>query len=233
MFFSCIAPNYTFVHEATEAPEVSFFDYIVIGGGTTGIPVATTLSANYSVLILERGKSPYDDANITNVANWGRYFFDTAPDSPAQLFTVEGVINARPRALGGGTTINAGFYTRGEEQFLTEARLTDADLIQDSYEWTEKVLVYEPVLSAWISALKASLLEAGVVPDNGYTFDHLIGTKIGGTIFDPNGTRHTAANLLQYANPDGLIVYLHATVHKILFQCEGTMARCDNKLVTL
>ncbi|KAI7728201.1 hypothetical protein M8C21_012893, partial [Ambrosia artemisiifolia] len=209
------------MHEATEAPIVSLFDYIVIGGGTTGIPIATTLSANYSVLLLERGGSPYKDSNITNASNFGLYFFDTSPNSPAQQFTTEGVPNARARVLGGGTSINGGFYSRGEKQFNIEAKLRDEDLIQESYEWTEKVMVFEQVARNWQSTLRASLLEAGVTPDNGFTYDHLVGTKVSGTIFDENGTRHTAADLLQYANPKGLSLFLHATVNKILFKHKG------------
>ncbi|KAJ0783540.1 putative glucose-methanol-choline oxidoreductase, FAD/NAD(P)-binding domain superfamily [Helianthus annuus] len=42
-----------------------------------------------------------------------------------------------------------------------------------------------------------------------------------GLIFDEHGTRHTAADLLQYANPKGLSVLLHATVEKILFKTKG------------
>ncbi|KAK9039478.1 hypothetical protein V6N11_014678 [Hibiscus sabdariffa] len=49
------APYYSFVHEATVAPEVSFFDYIIVGGGTAGCPLAATLSEKASVLMLERG----------------------------------------------------------------------------------------------------------------------------------------------------------------------------------
>ncbi|XP_076921488.1 protein HOTHEAD-like [Bidens hawaiensis] len=213
-----LPPNYSFMHEATKAPRVSFYDYIIIGGGTAGIPLAATLSANYSVLLLERGKAPYDDANITIVSNFGRYFFDNTPDSPSQQFIVENVVNSRPKVLGGGTAINAGFHSRGEQQFNEEARLTDADLIQESYEWAEKVIVFEPVVQAWQTALANGLVEAGVAPYNGYTLDHLTGTKVGGTLFDENGTRHSAADLLQYANPEGLSLYLHATVHKILFR---------------
>uniref|UniRef100_A0A251SWH2 Putative glucose-methanol-choline oxidoreductase, FAD/NAD(P)-binding domain protein n=1 Tax=Helianthus annuus TaxID=4232 RepID=A0A251SWH2_HELAN len=200
------------MHEATKAPRVSFFDYIVIGGGTTGIPIATTLSANYSVLLLERGGSPYNDANITKAENFGLYFLDTSQDSPVQQFVVEGVANGRARVLGGGTSINAGFYSRGEKQFNKEARLKDEDLIQDSYEWTEKVMVFDQDVQNWQSAVGAGLVEAGVTPDNGFTYDHLVGTKVGGAIFDKNGTRHTAADLLQYANPEGLSLFLHATL---------------------
>ncbi|GKV01376.1 hypothetical protein SLEP1_g13933 [Rubroshorea leprosula] len=35
------------------------FDYIVVGGGTLGCPLAATLSEKFSVLVVERGGSPY------------------------------------------------------------------------------------------------------------------------------------------------------------------------------
>ncbi|PWA39765.1 Glucose-methanol-choline oxidoreductase [Artemisia annua] len=112
------------MHEATEAPKNSFYDYIVIGGGAAGIPIATTLSAKYSVLLLERGGSPYENTNITSAFGFVKNFADTSPDSPSQHFTSsDGVINTRARVLGGGTSINAGFYSRGEAQFIKEARL--------------------------------------------------------------------------------------------------------------
>lgn len=209
------------MHEATEAPNISFYDYIVIGGGTTGIPLAATLSANYLVLLLERGGSPYENPNITNVANIASSLLDTSPTSPSQQFISEGVVNTRARVLGGGTSINAGFYSRGHPGFNMEAGLMDESLVNRSYEWTEKVMVFKPVLQKWQSALHAALVEAGVTPDNGFSYDHIIGTKVGGTIFDENGTRHTAADLLQYANPNGIVILLHATVEKILFKTQG------------
>ena len=70
----------------------------------------------------------------------------------------------------------------------------------------------------WQSAVKDGLLEVGVLPYSGFTFDHLYGTKVGGTIFDKEGNRYTAADLLEYADPKRISVYLHATVQKILFK---------------
>jgi choline dehydrogenase-like flavoprotein len=53
---ACSDPHYTFVYNATEAPASSQqYDYIIIGGGTAGCPLAATLSQNFSVLLLERG----------------------------------------------------------------------------------------------------------------------------------------------------------------------------------
>jgi 3-oxoacyl-(acyl-carrier-protein) synthase len=47
-----------------------------------------------------------------------------------------------------------------------------------------KVLFLTP---PWQAALRDALLEAGITPDNGFTFDHVTGTKINSTIFDNNG----------------------------------------------
>ncbi|KAJ9566583.1 hypothetical protein OSB04_002549 [Centaurea solstitialis] len=217
-----IPKNYTFLHEATKAPKASFYDYIVIGGGTAGIPIATTLSENYSVLMLERGGSPYGNPNVTELRNFGATFRDSSPDSPSQMFVSEdGVVNVRGKVLGGGTAVNAGIYSRGEERFKDEAGLMDEELVIESYRWVEEVMVFKPVVGKWQSALRGALIEAGVAPDNGVSYDHIIGTKVTGSLFDQNGNRHTAADLLRYANPKGLSVLLHATVHKILFKTNG------------
>ncbi|GLJ06854.1 hypothetical protein SUGI_0050330 [Cryptomeria japonica] len=40
------------------------YDYIVLGGETTGCAIAATLSAQFSVLVVERGDSPYGVTSI-------------------------------------------------------------------------------------------------------------------------------------------------------------------------
>ncbi|KAH9292515.1 hypothetical protein KI387_042299, partial [Taxus chinensis] len=95
----------------------------------------------------------------------------------------------------------------------------DEKLVNESFEWVEKKNAFKPdKLSRWNSAVRDGLLEAGVLPYNGYTLEHLEGTKISDSTFDNNGKRHTAADLLQYANPDNIVVLLNATVSKILFE---------------
>ncbi|KAJ4954379.1 hypothetical protein NE237_011162 [Protea cynaroides] len=218
-----IAPNYTFVHQATSAAPVSYYDYIIVGGGTSGCPLAATLSQNARVLLIERGGSPYGNQNITNLGSFSATLADTSPSSPSQRFISEdGVFNARARVLGGGSCLNAGFYTRAGTDYVKAAGW-DGALVNQSYQWVEKVVAFEPPMLQWQSAFRNGLLEAGILPYNGFTYDHIYGTKVGGTIFDRDGHRHTAADLLKYANPKGLTVLLHATAQSILFRTEGKL----------
>ncbi|PPD91732.1 hypothetical protein GOBAR_DD11339 [Gossypium barbadense] len=223
------APKYSFIQEATSAPEVSFYDYIVIGGGTAGCPLAATLSArDAKVLVLERGGSPYTNTTKIRMENVISTLTDDSPNSISQSFISEDrVPGNRARVLGGGTVINLGFYSRAETLFLKEAGIDEA-LANESYEWVEKKIVYKPGAFQWQTAVRNGLLEVGVLPDNGFTYAHLNGTKTSGTIFDKNGNRHTAADLLEYANPTMIKVYLHAVVHKITFTTkDGQRPKAD------
>ncbi|KAM7491333.1 hypothetical protein LguiA_034254 [Lonicera macranthoides] len=214
-------PNYSFVHHATTAPNISYYDYIIVGGGTAGCPLAATLSQNASVLLLERGGSPYGNPNITEMSAFGAALSDLSNTSPSQRFISEdGVINARARVLGGASCLNAGFYTRAATAYVADVGW-EQRLVNASYDWVEKVVAFEPPIKQWQSAVRDGLVEVGVLPNNGFTYDHLLGTKVGGTIFDAEGKRHTAADLLKYANPRGLTVLLNAPVHKILFRTKG------------
>ncbi|XP_016452843.1 protein HOTHEAD-like [Nicotiana tabacum] len=229
--FSEKAPNYSFMHQATTAPDTSYYDYIIIGGGTAGCPLAATLSQNYSVLLLERGGSPYGNPNITNLSEFGSALSDLSPTSPSQRFISEdGVINARARVLGGASCLNAGFYSRAGTKYVNRVGW-DGKLVNESYIWVENKVAFQPPVKQWQSAVRDGLVESGVVPYNGFTYDHINGTKVGGTIFDANGSRHTAADLLEYANPSGIIVLLHASVQKILFNTKGVARRVARGVV--
>ncbi|KAK8507898.1 hypothetical protein V6N13_140637 [Hibiscus sabdariffa] len=196
------APNYSFIQEATSDPQVSFYDYIIIGRGAAGCPLAATLSTrDAKVLVLERGGSPYSNTTKIRMENFITTLIDRSPDSFSQaLVSEDGVPGKRARLLGGGTAINVGFYLRGETSFLELIGLDEA-FARESYEWVEKKLVNKPVSLEWQSAVRNGLLEAGVLPDNGFTYAHINGTKTSGTVFDRKGNRHTAADLLGYADP--------------------------------
>ncbi|XP_062222450.1 protein HOTHEAD-like [Phragmites australis] len=215
------AVNYTFMREAVHAPPVAFYDYIIIGGGTAGCPLAATLSERSRVLLLERGDSPYVDGRVLNMAHFSDVLADTSAASPSQRFVSEdGVINSRPRVLGGGSCINAGFFTRAGAGYVRAVGWDAREVVQ-AYRWVEDVVAFQPALGPWQAAVRRGLLETGVVPDNGFTYDHIQGTKVGGSIFDTDGRRHTAADLLRYARPEGIDLFLRARVARILFGYKG------------
>ncbi|PAN51920.1 hypothetical protein PAHAL_9G629900 [Panicum hallii] len=217
--------NFRFVRHARDAPLVSYYNYIIVGGGTAGCPLAATLSEHSRVLLLERGGLPYGNRNVSSEYHFADALADTSPLSPAQRFVSEdGVVNARARVLGGGSCLNAGFYTRASSAYV-RASGWDHRLVNASYRWVERALVFRPGVPRWQCALREGLLEAGITPDNGYTLEHVPGTKIGGTIFDRRGRRHTAADFLRKAHPRRLTVFLHATVSRILFRRAEGLAK--------
>lgn len=95
------------------------YDYIIVGGGTAGCPLAATLSQKYSVLVLERGGAPFGNVNVSFMQNFHISLADTSSSSASQFFvSTDGVFNSRARVLGGGTSINAGFYTRASSRYV-------------------------------------------------------------------------------------------------------------------
>ncbi|XP_010685404.2 protein HOTHEAD [Beta vulgaris subsp. vulgaris] len=197
------------------------YEYIIVGGGTAGCPLAATLSKKYNVLVLERGGVPFNNFNVSYMQNFHISLADTSPTSASQYFiSTDGVYNSRARVLGGGTCINAGFYTRASSSYVKRAGW-DTKLVNESYPWVEKQLVHKPKLAPWQKAVRDALLDVGVSPFNGFTYDHKYGTKVGGTIFEANGRRHTAAELLSSSDPNNLDVLIHATVQRITFDTRG------------
>ncbi|CAI8584154.1 unnamed protein product [Vicia faba] len=226
--------KYRFIRKASSfesPPSVSTsntnngYDYIIVGGGTAGCPLAATLSKKFNVLLLERGGVPFTNPNVSFLDNFHITLADTSPTSASQFFmSTDGVFNARARVLGGGSSINAGFYTRASSRFI-EKMGWDAKLVNESYPWIEKQIVHRPTFSHWQRALRDGLLDAGVSPFNGFTYEHKYGTKVGGTIFDRFGRRHTAAELLSSGNPNKLTVLIYATVQNIVFDTTGKRPR--------
>ncbi|XP_030551281.2 (R)-mandelonitrile lyase-like [Rhodamnia argentea] len=224
-------PYLTFVLNATDFPMEDYYDYIIVGGGTAGCPLAATLSQSYRVLVLERGGIGYGNPNLMSQEGFIRTLMEVDTfRSPAQAFTSEeGVPNARGRVLGGSSAINAGFYSRADSYFFHHSGVDwDLGAVNGSYAWVEKAVVFRPKLRSWQSAIRDGLLEAGVNPSNGFTFNHVVGTKIGGSTFDKFGRRHTSADLLSYAKPSHIRVGVHASVERVLLA--STSANSGPKL---
>ena len=211
----------TAVSNATDLPISAEYDYIVIGGGTAGCPLAATLSQNYSVLVLERGSVPQAYPDVLRV---DRVASNLAQDddgrNPVQRFTSQdGVESARGRILGGSSMINVGFYSRAEAAFYPKSGLNwNMTLVEEAYRWVEDAIVYRTDLLPWQGTFRNASLEAGIVPDNGFTLNHVVGTKLSGSTFDGMGRRHGAVELLNRGDlRRNLKVGVGATVEKILF----------------
>lgn len=214
-------PSYArFTVDAMSLPPRVEYDYIVVGGGTAGCPLAATLSADHRVLLLERGGAPYEFPSIGTVDGFLQTLASAGagPYSPAESFlSADGVPNARGRVLGGSSAINAGFYTRAHPEFYNESGVDwDLEIVEEAYEWVESAVVFQPELGSWQSAVRDGLIEAHVEPFNGYTVHHVQGTKIGASTFDSSGRRHSAADLLGFANANNLVVATRAMVERIL-----------------
>ncbi|KAL1559200.1 (R)-mandelonitrile lyase [Salvia divinorum] len=176
------------VSNATKFPPKDYYDYIIVGGGTTGCPLAATLSEGFRVLVLEGrgGGIPFGVPNLMSRNSFLTTLMEVdAHDSPAQAFTSEdGVPNARGRVLGGSRAINAGFYSKANPGFYAKLGI----------DWDLRMV--------------------GIDPYHGFSLDHSIGTKIDDSTFDSTGTRHSAADLLGYGNPRNLKVVVQASVEK-------------------
>ncbi|PON47515.1 Glucose-methanol-choline oxidoreductase, N-terminal, partial [Parasponia andersonii] len=175
------------VQNATDLPPATEYDYIVVGGGTAGCPLAATLSANYSVLVLERGGDPtaYQDVFRAEEFEANMLKLDNGTGPIDRFKSEDGVENVRGRVLGGSSMINMGFYSRAERDFYRKSGIRwDFGLVEKAYEWVEEAIVHGSDLLDWQTAMKEALLEAGVGPYNGFSLDHKLGTKISGSIFD-------------------------------------------------
>ncbi|KAL5978413.1 hypothetical protein ACLOJK_029530 [Asimina triloba] len=196
------------------------FDYIIVGGGTSGCPLAATLSQRYSepvwphVLDKEAVSKPPSQTKPQLIEDREKYGFvnlqtDEFTSVSQQFISEDGVFNVRGRILGGTTAINGALYSRASEEYVKRAG------------WDPELVVSKPSLSAWQSAAANGMLEAGIRPFNGFSLEHIRGTKVAGTIYDAHGRRNTAADLLAAGNPHKITLPLNATLQNIIFHDAG------------
>ena len=149
-------PTYKSVcSDATLMPAELLYDYIIVGGGTAGCPLAATLSRKFTVLLLERGGLGHtleiarrEQGFIYNIMN------TTPDDDPAQSFKSEdGVDNERGIVLGGSSTISAGMYSRAELGYIRNSGWEEG-LVNQSYKWVEDTVVFPPRLREWKTAFE-------------------------------------------------------------------------------
>lgn len=90
----------------------SSYDYIIVGGGVSGLVIANRLSedASISVAVIEAGDSVFENVNVTDPAGYSKAFgtpIDWAYVSEPQAYAGNKTQVLRAgKALGGTSTIN-------------------------------------------------------------------------------------------------------------------------------
>ncbi|XP_021834534.1 (R)-mandelonitrile lyase 1-like [Prunus avium] len=209
-----------FVYNASDPELEGTYDYIVVGGGTSGCSLAATLSEKYSVLVLERGTIPTEYPNLLTTDG---FVYNLQQEdngqTPVQRFVSgDGIDNVRGRVLGGTSMINAGVYARANISFYKQSGIEwDMDLVKKAYKWIEDTIVFRPNWQQWQALAGHGLFQAGISPHNRFSLNHKPGIRLTGSTFDNHGTRHAADELLNNGNANNLRVGVDATVENIIF----------------
>ncbi|KAK7044129.1 hypothetical protein VNI00_007846 [Paramarasmius palmivorus] len=112
------------------------FDYIVIGGGLTGLTVASRLSEDptVTVLLVEAGQDKRDDSRVYDVFQYGAAFGD---DSLTWHWNSDqGKIMYGGKTLGGSSSINGAHFTKGSAaQYDAWTSLLETSDANSGWNW--------------------------------------------------------------------------------------------------
>ncbi|KAK5121282.1 hypothetical protein LTR85_005448 [Meristemomyces frigidus] len=111
--------HYGGVTNDTRAVAGRTFDYVICGGGLTGLTVASRLTedANISVLVIEAGYDNHADPRVNDVRNYGEAFGTdldfNLTSTPVSSQNGSELLLVAGRTLGGSGSINGASWTKG------------------------------------------------------------------------------------------------------------------------
>ncbi|KAI7216681.1 GMC oxidoreductase [Hortaea werneckii] len=114
------------------------FDYVICGGGLTGLTVASRLSEdpNISVLVIEAGYDNHNDPRVYDVRTYGEAFESeldwNITSTPVPWQNETGLLLVAGRTLGGSGSINGASWTKGPASQYDVLPLLTGD---DSWGW--------------------------------------------------------------------------------------------------
>ncbi|KZT10003.1 GMC oxidoreductase [Laetiporus sulphureus 93-53] len=151
------------------------FDFVIVGGGTSGLTLANRLSENpnVAVVVLEAGKAHIDDLRILSPNGWLQQImqpeydwkFSTVPQGHAAN---SALVWSRGKGLGGSSALNLMLWTRPQREDIDAIeRLGNPGWNWDRFhEYSKKSEKFVPVVAASPSEYK-DLIEEKSVGSNG------------------------------------------------------------------
>ncbi|CEM31533.1 unnamed protein product [Vitrella brassicaformis CCMP3155] len=229
----------SFLHEPQIGGKgAAYFDYIVVGGGAAGCPLAFTLAEDgYHVLLIERGGKLEEHPEALTPWGWGPGLNN--PDLAQQIRTIDRTITHVGNVLSGGTALTAGLQIAEVAEYFDYLEHELAHISISSYRWvfdqtSQPMGKSEPYSSAARKAQEAVGFNPVTDPSPYITvgsFRTYSRFEDDGGVLSPYRKRFGADVLLKgpLADPPGtpasLEVMLRKTVLRIEFDTSGEQPR--------